>query len=274
MYVTADDVYAATSLDNTVVAEATVNNFIKAAEKEVDLLTFTTYWASQDSGTATSSTNNTLVDNTQSWTVNDYANQYVYIIAGTGSGQVRKISSNTSDTLTVDTNWSTNPSTDSDYVIFYSATTPNIDNLFDGTGTSTFFVDAYPIRIIQELTINSTSVTTTNIYLYNDLGKMVLKNNAEKNYFDNAYPQLVDLNYWFGVYPIPEEVKRYVIVAAGVKLLSSQMGGTYNTPSTYTLPEGSVTIGQAYVNIKSTRDTLMEELKALKEILIKYPSFF
>ena len=51
------------------------------------------------------------------------------------------------------------------------------------------------------------------------------------------------------------------------------MGGTHNIPSTYSLPEGAVTIGQAYINIKGTWDTLMREKTALELKIIKYPSF-
>ena len=71
-----------------------------------------------DNGTAESGGDNTLQDTDKSWTVNELANKLVKITAGTGASQIRKISSNTSDTLTISLNWSTNPSSDSQYIIY------------------------------------------------------------------------------------------------------------------------------------------------------------
>ena len=53
------------------------------------------------------------------WTTNRFANCYVRIIRGTGQGQVRLISSNDADTLTVSTAWDVTPVTaDSEYMVF------------------------------------------------------------------------------------------------------------------------------------------------------------
>jgi hypothetical protein len=70
-----------------------------------------------DSGTVTSATNNTLTDTSKTWTTNQWANYTVKIISGTGAVQVRTISSNTSNTLTVSGNWYINPYSDSFYRI-------------------------------------------------------------------------------------------------------------------------------------------------------------
>lgn len=70
-----------------------------------------------DSGTATSSTGTTLVDSGQAWTNDEWIDQFVKITGGTGSGQVRRITDNDGTSLTVDTAWSVNPSTDSTYQI-------------------------------------------------------------------------------------------------------------------------------------------------------------
>jgi len=70
-----------------------------------------------DSGTATDATATTLEDTDQSWTEDEYADYYVYISGGKGSGQVRAITSNTADTLTVPT-WGTTPDDTSTYEIW------------------------------------------------------------------------------------------------------------------------------------------------------------
>ncbi len=78
----------------------------------------------QNSGTATGTqTSSTLQDTTQSWTTNQYQNMIVRITGGTGSGQVRKIVSNTSNTLTIGSgfyDWVTTPDATSTYEILIS----------------------------------------------------------------------------------------------------------------------------------------------------------
>lgn len=71
-----------------------------------------------DSGTATGTqTSTTLQDTTQTWTVNAYTDYIVLLTGGTGSGQWRKIASNTSDTLTVGNAWNTTPDGTTTYEI-------------------------------------------------------------------------------------------------------------------------------------------------------------
>jgi hypothetical protein len=48
---------------------------------------------------------NTLADTGQSWSTNEHAGRAVLISSGTGSGQIRKIVSNTATELTLDKNW-------------------------------------------------------------------------------------------------------------------------------------------------------------------------
>jgi len=69
-----------------------------------------------DSGTATSGTVTTLVDNTKTWTVNGYVGNYVKIISGTGAGQSRVIISNDATSLSV-SDWGTIPDATSVYQI-------------------------------------------------------------------------------------------------------------------------------------------------------------
>jgi len=269
-YCSTDDVYAATKLSSTVVPESSITAFISAAERYVDLKTFTTYHALEVSGTADSSDSTSITDDEATWTVNAYANMYVWIFGGTGATQFRKILSNTSDTLTVDTAWGTNPDNTSTYRIVYTASNPNVSESMDGTGNSTFFLDSYPLLNVQSLSIADIAVTVSSLYVYERLGKIMLSKTSEVRYFYMYEPQQVDLNFWYGVYPLPAEVKRFTIVQAALSTLAAQVGGTYATPSTYTLPEVSLSIGQAYVNIRETFNSLLKEAQALEPILQKY----
>ena len=72
-----------------------------------------------DSGVATAGGNATLTDSTKGWgaTGDILAGFLVKLIGGTGIGQIRQIASHTATVLTVSLAWTTNPSTDSQYLI-------------------------------------------------------------------------------------------------------------------------------------------------------------
>lgn len=67
-------------------------------------------------GTATSGTSTTIVQTGKTWTASQWVNFQVRITGGTGAGQIRTITANTSDTLTVAT-WTTTPDATSTYAI-------------------------------------------------------------------------------------------------------------------------------------------------------------
>ena len=70
-----------------------------------------------DTGTASAGSSTTITDSTKSWTTNRWANYAVRIVAGTGSGQVLPIASNTATALTIIGPWTTNPDNTSVYTI-------------------------------------------------------------------------------------------------------------------------------------------------------------
>lgn len=67
-------------------------------------------------GTATSATSTTLVQTGKTWQTSSWINSQVRITAGTGAGQIRTITANTADTLTVAA-WTTTPDATSTYAI-------------------------------------------------------------------------------------------------------------------------------------------------------------
>jgi hypothetical protein len=67
-------------------------------------------------GTATSATGTTLVQIGKTWTASQWINSQICITGGTGAGQIRTITANTADTLTVAT-WTTTPDATSTYAI-------------------------------------------------------------------------------------------------------------------------------------------------------------
>lgn len=71
-----------------------------------------------DNGTSSgSNTSSTLNDTSKSWVVNAYQNKVLVIHGGTGVGQYRLISNNSSNSITVSSNWTTIPDATSGYTI-------------------------------------------------------------------------------------------------------------------------------------------------------------
>jgi hypothetical protein len=68
-------------------------------------------------GTAESGGATTLTDTNKSWTTNEWANETIKIIGGTGLGQTRTVSSNTATAVTVSSAWTTNPDATSVYAV-------------------------------------------------------------------------------------------------------------------------------------------------------------
>lgn len=69
------------------------------------------------SGTATAGGSNTLTDAGKSWATNAHVGRVVQLTGGTGAGQRRLITANTSTQLTVELNWTTPPDSTTTYEI-------------------------------------------------------------------------------------------------------------------------------------------------------------
>lgn len=76
-------------------------------------------WLNGARGVATAGGSTTLTNSNAAFgTSSEYVGALVKIIAGTGVGQIRTIASHTGTALTVSEAWLTNPSTDSEYIIY------------------------------------------------------------------------------------------------------------------------------------------------------------
>lgn len=103
-----------------------VLDFISREVKSLDTINSVTCTANnssisfnfiEDTGTATSGTDNSLTDTSKLWTTNEWQNDTLVILDGTGNGQTGTISSNTSTALTVSSDWTTNPDNTSFYYV-------------------------------------------------------------------------------------------------------------------------------------------------------------
>lgn len=68
-------------------------------------------------GTVSTSTSDTLTDTSKAWDDNTLVGGKVFINHGTGGGQIRDISGNTSTTITVSSAWTTTPAVGDEYVV-------------------------------------------------------------------------------------------------------------------------------------------------------------
>jgi len=262
-YCTAQEVKDAINFPTTgaPVSDSVIEEFILDAEEEIEDIYKTHFGNVEDSGTADGDYSTTeFSDSTKSWTSNAYVGYVVWIYGGTGSGQYREITANDTTKITVSPAFDTTPDATSTYRITKLGYK---EETLDGSGTDTQFVTYQPLLNLNVLTVDSTDVTVDNVYTYVS-GKMVVGNDTEVSYFTNTYPQLVDVKYIYGVYPMPRIIKRLCVAIAGIRTLIAQIAGTYDDFTAVALPAGfNASKGEPYVNIKSALDNLQSEAKGI-----------
>lgn len=263
-YCTVDEVKSAISFptSNAPITDATIAEFIIDAEEEIEEIYHTKFGSIEDSGTADGDlATTTLSDSNKSWQVDQYIGYVVWIYGGTGEGQYSEIQSNTATKITFNA-VTTAPDGTSNYRIVKLGYK---DETVDGSGLRTQFVRYQPLINLNALTVDTTSVTPSLVYQYNDSGKLALgQAGAEATIFSNVRPQLINLKYIYGVYPLPRIIKRLCIIIAGIRTLTAQIAGTYNDFSSVSLPGGfNGSKGEPYVNIRSSLDYLQGEAKGI-----------
>lgn len=127
----------------------------------------------RDSGTATAGAATTITDGGKAWKTNEHIGRLVRLTGGTGSGQVKHISSNTATVLTIgglSGDWATTPDNTSTYVI-YDGPPAETDKATSGS-TTTFVVSGaawsvnkwagYDLKITAGAQSGSTRSITSN----------------------------------------------------------------------------------------------------------------
>ena len=242
------------------VIDSDINSFISYAEEEIENIYHTKFGNIEKTGTATSGTTTTITVSGTPYTIDEYIDYVVWIIAGTNSGEYRKITTNTVSVLTVSSAFSAAIDDTSQFRITklgYKSET------VDGTGEKVQFVQYQPLIKLNSLTIDSTSVTPSSVYQY-ETGRLVMSTSAEVCYFSNNTPQLIDLEYIYGVYPMPRIIKRLCILLASIRTLTAQISGTYDDFTSVNLPGGFTgSKGEPYMNIREAVTGFQGEAKGI-----------
>jgi len=151
----------------------------------------------------------------------------------------------------------------------------------DGSGTNVLFLnwfgkdfqDANAILTLTSLTIDGTSITPSNVFVYPNSGKLQLDTNAEQTRFLRTKPRQIVADYSYGVDAVPSIIAQLTAVLAAMWALIEQVGGTFDDVTAYTLPEISISKGEPFTNIRETinqlakvRDRLLGKLQPAAHI--------
>jgi len=275
-YCSTTDVYRNAGITVSNISTTNVIEFIKEAEEDVDKLTQSTYWQLAHSSTAVSGTTDSV--ETTGLTDDEHIGNVIYLNSGFGNGQYRIITDNTSSTVSVDRSWTTVPTSTTSYQIFHCGSIPYRNEVIDGDGQVTTYLDDFPLINLESLSIDSTSVTPDYVYQYEDWGQITLKSSAEYTNFKADF-QSVDVKYWFGVKnkytnEVPLLIKKYVAITAAITSLTAQIGGTFDDVTVFKLGPMEGSLGEPYTNIRETVLKLVNERNRIIKKLTIYQHLY
>ena len=262
-YCTAAEVKSAIDFPSTgaPISDADITSFIGYAEEEIENIYKPKFGNVETTGTASSGDTTTITVAGTPWTADEFIGYVVWVHTGTNSGEYREITTNTDNDLTVSPAFSAAIDNTSEFKITKLGYK---DQTVDGSGTDIQFVEQQPLISLNSLTVNSTSVTPSKVFQYKDSGKLLLNTTAEVSYFSNATPQLVNIKYVYGVYPLPQIIKRLCIILAGIRTMIAQIAGTYDDFTNVSLPGGlSASKGEPYTNIRESVAGLQGEARGI-----------
>lgn len=243
------------------VSDAKILNFILDSEEEIEDIYKTMFGNVESALTAASGDDVTITVADTPWTDKDFVGYVVWVYEGTNSGEYREITANTDNDLTVSPAFTDAIDNTSKFRITKLGYK---DQIVDGSGLDFQFVEYQPLINLNSLTIDSVDVTPSNVFQYKASGRLLLGVDSETTFFTNSRPQLIDIKYVFGVYPMPRIIKRLCIIIAGIRTLTAQIAGTYNDFTSFTLPGGvTANLGEPYTNIREAVFRLQGEARGI-----------
>lgn len=136
-----------------------------------------------------------------------------------------------------------------------------VTELYEGDNTNRLILRNKPIISLDSLTIDETSVTTSNVDVWKQESKLLLKSDAEQTTFKvkSTGERVNSVTYTYGYDPIPSIVKRAVENIAARMALANQIGGTFDDITSYTVDGIQASKGEPYTNIRATLLALKQE---------------
>lgn len=246
---------------NAPISDTNIQLFIDQTEEEIEEIYHTKFGSIESALTAASGDTTTITVADTPWTANDYIGYVCWVHTGTNAGEYREITSNTDNDLTVGVAFSAAIDNTSQFRIVKLG---YINETIDGSGIDTQFTIQQPLINLNELTIDSTEITTSYIHQYLNSGKLVLGVSAESKFFSDTYPKLINMKYVYGVYPMPQIIKRLCIIIASIRTLTAQIAGTYDDFTNVSLPGGvTASKGEPYTNIREAVSGLQGEARGI-----------
>jgi hypothetical protein len=234
---------------------------IISAEQEIEEIYHTKFGNVEVSSVATSGTLSTIVDTTKTYTTDQFVGYVVWVYAGTNEGEYREVIGNNATTLIVGEPF---PSAIDNTSYFRITKLGYMDEKVDGSGVRYQFTRMQPLIKLNYLEIDNVVNNVDEVFIYKDTGRLLLSGNSNSSYFSKARPQQVRMKYIYGVYPIPEIIKRLCVLIAAIRTTTAQVAGTYDKFATVSLPGGlSGSKGQPYVNIQSAVTNLQQEARGI-----------
>lgn len=230
------------------VSDTIIQAFIDESEEEIEEIYHTKFGNVESSLTATSGDTTTITVAATPWTIDQYIGYVVWVYSGTNSGEYREIQSNTDNDLTVSPAFTDAIDNTS---VFRITKLGYKDDTVDGSGKEFQFTVEQPLINLNHLTIDSTGITVSSVYQYNPSGKILLGVSSEASSFTRTTPQLINMKYIYGVYPMPKIIKRLCIIISAIRTLTAQIAGTYDDFTNVSLPGGvTASKGEPYTNIR------------------------
>ena len=263
-YCTAAEVKSAIDFPATgaPISDADITVFISESEEEIENIYKTKFGNVETSATAASGDATTITVAGTPYTADEFIGYVVWVYDGTNVGEYREITTNTDNDLTVSPAFSAAIDNTS---VFRITKLGYQDETVDGSGIDTQFTNLQPLISLNALTIDSTSVTPSYVYQYGDSGRLLLgTGDVEVSYFADNEPQLVNMKYVYGVYPLPLIIKRLCVILAAMRTLTAQIAGTYDDFTNVSLPGGvTASKGEPYTNIREAVSGFQGEARGI-----------
>jgi len=150
------------------------------------------------------------------------------------------------------------------------------DVVLDGTGTDTMFIrpDHTPLITLDALEIDGTTITPSSVYVYGNVGKLLLGEDSEESTFRDNDPQNVTVSYTHGYATTPQKIKKLAKNIAALDVIFSVMGGTFDDITSGKIDDLEFAVGEPYTNLRATAIELKTSTERMLKNIKKRPVIY